>query len=646
MASQQQSGRAASRARRQLQVNGQPRSVAATAHTRQPKRKPVPAANPTPAPAPQAAAPVALNFAAPVNMPKPKAAQKSASRLRRESLASRGKRADRSSDRLRTSEMALKRRSAAEAKAEKGSCGCGGSCCQEAEAKAAVTLVPSVSASAPAFTGKGARRKPVVSASNTGRMLSRARRAAMAGRGKAGLEAHGKNSSASLARQADPEISGRDLARVVRESRSKGGARGNTSAAPTRTRRPRNAAEAMVVSGTKVSHSEKITGDETGLCREVTGTEYFSSDVFTEFCQAEAPKAPQKVVASENLSGGTITTSSKIGRSGNVTGNEQGSCRTVTGVEYVGREQYDDFCKTKPEPGIAKVSFSQTTRGQIISGPKSARSEQVTGDEAGSCSAVTGTPYTGSEQFNQFCKPGEIKLSNARTQSRIGDNVGRDITGMQPGFSGLTGAGRGACSDVSGTTYIGNVEQQEVCGAKPAQVGEPDFPQPLTGAPWGAFSIVPTIHASQKPDVLEPDNVTGTRYENGRVSGTFSMGEGKITGTEQFRFGERKARAAAVPTAPKNLDAAKVVSRVTGEGLDAGLKITGNDWNRGDHVTGTEGTSAMKRNPTRRGPISAMPSSAPARKKEVVERNDINVTGGSGGTDSGSLVTLSGGARG
>ncbi len=655
MASQQQSGRAASRARRQLQVNGKGRSAAATAPTRQPNRReraPVPVANPTPAPAPQAAAPVAPSFApAPASsMPKPKRAQKSASRLRRESLAARGKRADRSNDRKRDSEMAMKRRSAAEAKTSKGNCGCGGPCCQEAEAKAAAAAAPAPapSLSAPASTGsvgvKAARRKPLVNASTTGRMLSRARRAAMAGRGKAGLEAHGKNSSASLARQANPEISARDLARVVRESRSKGGARGNTSSAPIRTRRPRNAAEAKAVSGTNVSHSEKITGDETGLCRDVTGTEYFSSDVFTEFCQTEAPQVPQKVSTSESLSGRTITTSSKVGRSGNVTGDEQGSCRTVTGSEYVGREQFDDFCSTKQEPGSAKVSFSQTTRGQIVSGSKPARSEQVTGDEAGTCSAVTGTPYTGAEQINQFCKPDEVKLSQVRNQNKAGNNVGRDITGQQPGFAGLTGTGKGVCSDVSGTTYIGTTEQQEVCAVKPAQVSEPDFPQPLTGAPWGDFSVVPPIHASQQPQVSARENVTGTRYEKGLVSGTFSMGEGKITGTEQFRFGDRKARAAAVVTSPK-VDDAKV-SRVTGEGLDAGLKITGNDWGRGDHVTGTEGTSSVKRNPTRRGPISAMPSSAPEQKKEVVERNDINVTGGSGSTESGALVTLSGGARG
>ncbi len=36
----------------------------------------------------------------------------------------------------------------------------------------------------------------------------------------------------------------------------------------------------------------------------------------------------------------------------------------------------------------------------------------------------------------------------------------------------------------------------------------------------------------------------------------------------------------------------RVKSRITGEGQDAGLKITGDDWERGGRMTGTEGVSA------------------------------------------------------
>ncbi len=638
MASQQQSGRAASKARRQMQVNGKTRSAAASAPTRQPKRKPVPAANPTPAPAPQAAAPVAPSFAAPA-MPRAKPAQKSASRLRRESLASRGKKAETSRDRQRDSEMALKRRSAAEAKSAEGKCGCGGPCCQEAEAQAAA---PAPAVSAPASSGvRAVKRKQAVNASDTGRMLSRARRAAMSGRGKAGLEAHSKgNSSASVARQANPEISGRDLARVVRESRSKNGSRGCTAAAPARARRPRNAAEAKAISGTEVTHTEKMTGDEVGLCNAgVTGTDYMSAEVFDKFCQGEAPKAPKKVETTETLRGGHVTSGGKVGGSTVLTGTEKGSCRDVTGSEYLGKEEFAS-CGVKPTPSAAKISHSQTTRGTVISGPKASRSENVTGNEEGTCKAVTGTPYAGSETFESFCAPEDQRQSRQRSVMPVRQGVGKDITGLQPGLKGkqMTGVEEGACQTVSGTPYLAASEVKDVCGASPAGAGATDFPQAI-GEMVGEFSVVPSI-AAEAPGA--GSGVTGSGYEgDSPITGAFSMGTGKVTGTEQFRFGGRSANV--VEVEPKVENAAPT-NRVTGEGIETGLNITGDDWDRGDRVTGTEGGTASRRNPSRKGPMGAMPEIAAKREPEVV-RESATVTGGSGG-DKGAAVTVSGGARG
>lgn len=646
MASQQQTGRAASRARRELQVSGKGRSAAAPAATRQPNRKErqsVPAVSP--APAPQVAAPVAPSFTAPVSMPVLKRAQKSPSRQRRESLAARGKVADKSRDRQRNQEMLRTAKKTVEAK--KGNCGCGGPCCQEAEAKAAAAAAPAATLSMPASSGiKTAKKKTSINANGTGRMLSRARRIAMSGRGKAGLEAHGKsNSSASLARQANPEISSRDLARVVRDSRSKGGACGSSSAAPARGRRPRNAAEAKRISGTKVTHTEKMTGDEAGLCHTgITGTEYMSADVFNKFCMGEAPKAPKKVELTSTLSGGRVTSGGKVGGSAVMTGAEKGSCSNVTGTEYLGKEDFA-ACSTKPSSAPAKVSYSQTTRGQIISGSKPARSRQVTGNEAGTCKAVTGTPYAGMEQFGEYCEPSSTRMIEARNQRRAANNVGRDITGLQPGIEGVTGVERGECQAISGTPYIGGSEQVAVCGALPAQVGDADFPQPIDGAPWSAFSVEAPMQATAP--VAAParsSSVTGAYSDhNGRISGTFAMGEGKVTGTEQFRFGAgKKAREVSLPTSDAAVEKA---SRITGEGITTGLKITGDDWNRGERVTGTEGFSAAKRNPTKRGPVSAMPAFEAKRNVET-PRGDVVVTGGSGGTDKGAPVTVSGGARG
>ena len=90
---------------------------------------------------------------------------------------------------------------------------------------------------------------------------------------------------------------------------------------------------------------------------------------------------------------------------------------------------------------------------------------------------------------------------------------------------------------------------------------------------------------------------------------------------------------------------ARPTSRVTGEGISAGLNITGDDWDRGKHVTGTEGASARRRNPSRVGPMSAMPGFQNKRNETLPEPTN-KITGSSGSTSAGSLITVSGGARG
>ena len=143
--------------------------------------------------------------------------------------------------------------------------------------------------------------------------------------------------------------------------------------------------------------------------------------------------------------------------------------------------------------------------------------------------------------------------------------------------------------------------------------------------------------------------MSGTRYEQSRrITGPFGMAGGKVTGTEEARFGAPRQQAeAAVPPAAAEVGG-RVKSRVSGEGMDAGMNITGDDWDRGDRVTGTEGMSATRRNPTQRSGragASVMSTPEPKRNEGMAEPMS-RVTGGSGNTDKGSLVTYSGGARG
>jgi hypothetical protein len=223
-------------------------------------------------------------------------------------------------------------------------------------------------------------------------------------------------------------------------------------------------------------------------------------------------------------------------------------------------------------------------------------------------------------------------------------NFGSVMTGQQPGIDGkMTGAEKGACETVSGTPYVGSDQAAVACPATAAEPGAPDFPQPIGGAPWTDFSVEPPAHASDR--IAGSSAVTGSRYEHGQITGPFGMASGKVTGTEQARFGRGPSPADDVPPVVQEHTDGRIKSRITGEGQDAGPKITGDDWERGDRVTGTEGKSSTVRNQSLRGaPIGAM--GARARKPAETPTPVSRVTGSSGNTETGSLITYSGGARG
>jgi hypothetical protein len=573
---------------------------------------------------------------------------------------------------------------------------------------------------------------------------------------------------AQTARAADPQLSGRELARAVRDQRSRRGGAGQKKSAPNGRQRKKSATGAakdapwkvgasqtshdQTVTGTMVDRDTAVTGNEQSTCRTITGTEYMGADVFREFCQTEPSKTlrrggasatsrgnrvtgnevgrsekvtgdepgtcklvtgseyiaaeqvaafcgtkpeagpirqtraetrkgravtgdnvgtstkvtgaetganrqltgtqymqlgergnvPPKVGASGTLRGGMVT-GTMVGRSGKTTGDEPGACRNVTGDDYVGQEQYQEFCPATPLPRDNKVGVSATLAGETVTGTMTGRSERVTGDEPGTCKAITGTPYAGSEQYASYCEAPLQNMAQARMTPNK-RNFGSVMTGQQPGIdSKMTGAERGACETVSGTPYVGSDQAAVACPAVAAEPGAPDFPQPIGGAPWDDFSVNPPAHASDR--LAESSAVTGSQYEQGHITGPFGMGGGKVTGTEQARFGRGAPQVDEVPEAVKEHTDGRIKSRITGEGQDAGGKITGDDWERGDRVTGTEGASAMVRNQSRRGaPMSAMGARAtqPAEVPTPVSR----VTGSSGNTESGSLITYSGGARG
>ncbi len=458
-----------------------------------------------------------------------------------------------------------------------------------------------------------------------------------------------------------------------------------------------NTTHGNIVTGNEVGRSKKVTGDEPGTCKSLTGTEYISANQSQEYCgggqasprkvgksltldgrkvsgtmvgrtanvtgnEAGAQKGltgdqylgsdplpdgrPAEKVGSFNTLRGSGITGTNVARAELVTGNEPGSCKRVTGDEYVGTQQYDSFCGGRPDSEAAKVGLSQTNNAQAVSGTMTGRSKLVTGDEPGTCKAVTGTPYAGFEQAGQWCEASSVEIIQQRTARRIG-TPGALLTGQQPGVGGvMTGAQKGACESLTGTPYVGGDQLVEACGSK-APIGSDNYLNESNSGPGSQFTVQSPARAAQVARE-QVSGVTGTSYENGsRITGPFDMAPEKVTGTEQFRF-DSKPRQLSSPASEElatQQEPSRPVSRITGEGQSSGLNITGDDWERGESVTGTEGVSARRRNPSKPGPMSAMPAFDSKRNEELA-KPDFLITGASGNTREGQLVTFSGGARG
>ena len=165
------------------------------------------------------------------------------------------------------------------------------------------------------------------------------------------------------------------------------------------------------------------------------------------------------------------------------------------------------------------------------------------------------------------------------------------------------------------------------------------------------FSVMSPARTAQDSQL---SRITGTAYgAQGRITGPVNLAAGLVSGTPEFRYRDDQdagGYAAALPVAQAPAQAPAVVSsnRVTGEGREGGFSITGAAWKRGGTTTGTEGTSARRRNPTLRGDQRSMAVQqiTAMKEREHLQVPPSKVTGSSGNTATGSTITYSGGARG
>ena len=403
------------------------------------------------------------------------------------------------------------------------------------------------------------------------------------------------------------------------------------------------------VSGTAVGRSVNVTGDEPGSCRNITGSQYYTSGSFGALCDTASPK---KVATMQTLSGRTLT-GTEVGRSPKVSGDEMGGCKPVTGTEYIGADQQQAVCAVStPIAPVAKVAVDQTWRGQPVTGSYVGRSSRVTGAESGGCSPISGTPYIGRGQYNGFCEAPALQAQEAliRTSAVIPATA---VTGDRPGAGGsvMTGDERGACEVVSGTPYVGvdNTTTQCATSGRFVPRGTAYVEMARPPAPMD-FSISTPARTAQRKQF---GDVTGSAYSSERITGPVNKAGGLITGTPEFRHRDvstlQSAQAEAIAAAQSaQAEAIAAARRLTGEGSQAGRAVTGDAWDAMSKVTGTEGASSLSRNPSARGNPRGMGMNA-VLFRDVVEHPvvpDSRITGSSGNSGKGALVTLSGGARG
>lgn len=403
------------------------------------------------------------------------------------------------------------------------------------------------------------------------------------------------------------------------------------------------------VSGTAVGRSVNVTGDEPGSCRNITGSQYYTSGSFGALCDTASPK---KVATMQTLSGRTLT-GTEVGRSPKVSGDEMGGCKPVTGTEYIGADQQQAVCAVStPIAPVAKVAVDQTWRGQPVTGSYVGRSSRVTGAESGGCSPISGTPYIGRGQYNGFCEAPALQAQEAliRTSAVIPATA---VTGDRPGAGGsvMTGDERGACEVVSGTPYVGvdNTTTQCATSGRFVPRGTTYIEMTRPPAPMD-FSISTPARTAQRKQF---GDVTGSAYSSERITGPVNKAGGLITGTPEFRHRDvsavQLAQAEAITAAQSaQAEAIAAARRLTGEGSQAGRAVTGDAWDAMSKVTGTEGASSLSRNPSARGNPRGMGMNA-VLFRDVVEHPvvpDSRITGSSGNSGKGALVTLSGGARG
>ena len=334
------------------------------------------------------------------------------------------------------------------------------------------------------------------------------------------------------------------------------------------------------VTGVRIGQKENVTGNERGAALPVTGNQYIGRE------SGYNPREGGIKVGASKTPAGQVMTGSQVRSKINITGDESNPALRISGDSD--QELVDDLSQRSEQGSYSQMQFPRqnnphghtvfgaTTWGdQHVTGLDIEHNSHVTGDEQGLCDAITGTPYVGPNQFQTSCSAENEEKTERRISSKLASAnfISGDVLSSA---DHVTGTQRGSEHNITGTPYY---------KADPEGDEKMDVMERIKKIN-NSFSV--RIPQRESQERVGTDAVNAPTAES-RITGTFSAGEGKITGNQEFRFNPR----------PK-VETIADKSRVTGEGRVEGKTITGSAWISKNNVTGTEGHIAAERNPSQR----------------------------------------------
>ncbi|WMT46939.1 MAG: CsoS2 family carboxysome shell protein [Acidithiobacillus caldus] len=363
---------------------------------------------------------------------------------------------------------------------------------------------------------------------NSVRKLCKARRQSLAQRGKVALTVmRGLSSAAARLRYLETG-NAHEFARLHRQELAQKGRGALPPAKPTgqqRSRKYRVPAKVETgttlagseVTGTQVERIPAVTGNEPGSCRVITGTEYVGSEQYSRFCATQPSANPAKVGIGRT-SRGLGVSGTQVGRAVAVTGDEAGSCKTVTGTEYLSLESFQSFCRSDLPPRPEKVVIGHSQQRRLpVTGSDEARVNRVTGSEPGANARITGSQYaeTGVARMTINGKAAPRKVSETHTVR------GEAVTGTAVDSSPkITGLEPGTCRVVTGTEYLSTETFQTLCRTRPEPTEPPKVE--VSSTQHGQRITGNLVDRSEKVTGNEPGScarVTGTGYSNPQLCG-------------------------------------------------------------------------------------------------------------------------------